>query len=94
MKKNSILTDNWDKCYICGRTTLLHKHHCIKGTANRKISEKYGLKVLLCAYCHTGSEGVHHNRELDLKLIQQCQQAFEEKYSHKMWMQLIRKNYL
>jgi len=59
-----------------------------------KISEKYGLKVPLCAYCHTGSEGVHHNRELDLKLMQQCQQAFEEKYSHKMWMQLIRKNYL
>ena len=46
MKKNSILTDDWDKCYICGRTTLLHKHHCIKGTANRKISEKYGLNGL------------------------------------------------
>ena len=83
-----------EQCYMCGTYKNIQIHHCLKGTANRKISEKYGLKVPLCAYCHTGSEGVHHNRELDLKLIQQCQQAFEEKYSYKMWMQLIGRNYL
>jgi len=94
MKKNSILTDNWDKCYICGRTTLLHEHHCIKGTANRKISEKYGLKVPLCAYCHTGSEGVHHNRELDLIYIKRyAQMEFEKHFSYEEFMKIFGKNY-
>lgn len=94
MKISSIVTTEYNKCFICHSERNLEMHHCIGGTANRKLSDKYGLTVPLCPDCHRGSEGVHHNRELDLKLIQQCQQAFEEKYSHKMWMQLIRKNYL
>jgi glutamyl/glutaminyl-tRNA synthetase len=30
------------ECYICGRTTNLHVHHLLHGTANRKLSDKYG----------------------------------------------------
>ena len=52
-----------DKCYFCGRTNWLEKHH-IFGGANRKKSERYGLTVMLCHYCHNEPpNGVHHNKD-------------------------------
>lgn len=67
-------------CYVCGTTLNLHDHHCLYGTSNRKQAEKYGLKVWLCASCHTGSNGVHFNKRLDLHLKQLSQRYFEEHY--------------
>lgn len=64
-------------CYVCGTTYNLHDHHIIFGTSNRKNSEKYGLKVWLCMEHHTGSAGVHQNREMDLVLKKVAQQHFE-----------------
>ena len=47
------------KCCITGRTSGLHVHHIFEGK-NRKLSEKYGLKVWLIQELHNGSdEGVH-----------------------------------
>lgn len=67
------------ECLVCGTTYNLHSHHCINGTANRKKSEKYGLKVWLCARHHNmSSEGVHFNRQLDLKIKRMAQKYFEE----------------
>ena len=57
------------ECYITGSTYNLHKHHIFEGTANRKLSEKYGLWIYLRADWHNLSTyGVHFNRELDIKL--------------------------
>ena len=64
------------------------------GRANRPISEKYGLTVMLCHECHTGTEGAQYDKEKNLKLKQEAQRKFEEKNSRKLWMQLIGKNYL
>lgn len=58
----------------------LECHHIFFGTANRKLSEKYGLKVWLCKEFHTGNSGVHHNRTLDLLLKEMAQRKFEEHY--------------
>ena len=67
------------ECYVCETAFNLHDHHCIYGTANRKNSEKYGLKVWLCAYHHNMSnEGVHFNKELDAHLKKLSQDKFEE----------------
>lgn len=67
------------ECLVCGTTYNLHEHHIFSGTANRKQSEKYGLKVFLCARHHNmSSEGVHFNRQLDLKLKRMAQKYFEE----------------
>lgn len=73
----SIITTETDVCYICRRHGVLHWHHCIFGSSNRDNSEDYGLKVPLCIYCHEGSNGVHHNDELDLQLKQEAQRIFE-----------------
>lgn len=56
------------KCFLCGCNGSvyghkLHRHH-IFGSANRPLSEKYGLVVDLCAACHTNApHAVHRNAE-------------------------------
>ena len=45
----SIMQMDWDTCYLCGRNRIadpcgLEEHHVLGG-ANRKFSEKYGLKI-------------------------------------------------
>ena len=84
------------ECYVCNTTYNLHDHHIIYGTANRKQSEKYGLKVWLCMYHHTGSnEAVHNNRELDLKLKRIAQEYYEAHYgTRKSFIEIFGKSYL
>jgi len=65
------------QCYVCGTTYNLHDHHIVYGTANRRNSERLGLKVWLCQEHHTGSTGVHFNRGLDLHLKELAQKHFE-----------------
>lgn len=62
--------------------------------ANRKISEKYGLTVMLCHDCHTGIDGAQYNAERGRVLKQEAQRAFEKDHTRDEWMMLIRKNYL
>ncbi len=81
-------------CYLCGAVTGLEEHHVFGGVANRKISEKYGLKVWLCHDHHTGKNGAQYNRDVNQGLKQLAQTAFEARYSHEDWMRIIRKNYL
>lgn len=86
---------NDKECYICGTTVDLHRHHIFFGTANRKLSEKYGCWVYLCAHHHNMSDlGVHHNRELDLRLKQTAQKVFEEKYSHEKFVTVFGRSWL
>ena len=93
MSKSIISIDR--KCYVCGTTQNLHKHHCIFGVANRRLSEKYGLWVYLCIYHHTeGKEAVHNNRELDLKLKEECQRRFEENGTREEFVKIFGRNYL
>jgi len=81
-------------CYFCGRINDLERHHIFAGTANRPISEKYGLWVYLCHNCHTGKAGAQYDKEKNLKLKQEAQRTFEKDHSRVEWMNLIRKNYL
>jgi hypothetical protein len=64
------------------------------GTANRKLSEKYGLTVYLCHEHHTGDTGVHKNRDKSESLKRLAQIAFEARHSRAEWMEIFRKNYL
>lgn len=80
------------KCYVSGVEYNLDCHHVMTGTANRKLSEKYGLKVWLRHDIHMDLHD--HNKELEIRLKQDAQRAFEEKYSHEKWMSEFRKNYI
>ena len=78
-------------CIVCG-SMYVESHHCFMGS-NRKISEKYGLKVWLCAEHHRGDYSPHHNREFDLKLKRQAQAEFLKTHSMELWMKDIGKIY-
>ena len=89
----SIMHDG-ESCYLCGRQYGLEWHHILGGTANRKLSERYGLKVRLCKECHTGDGGAQYEKDLNRKLKREAQIAFELVYSHEEWMDRFKKNYL
>ena len=88
---NSILQDK-KECFICHTTEGLENHHCIHGTANRKVADMYGLTVYLCHGCHTK---VHDtDRKLDLMLIQYAQREFEKTHSREEFRQCFGKSWL
>ena len=81
------------ECFITGLQTGLHLHHCLHGSSNRKLSDKYGLTVWLNNEIH---RQVHNgNTELDLLLKRTAQRKFEEKCgSREEFMKIFGKNYL
>ena len=91
----SILQDRKES-YISGSTYNLEEHHIFFGTANRKVSEKNGLKVWLTVEEHRGTYGVHgkYGRDLDIKLKQEAQRKYEETHTREEFIKLIGKNYL
>lgn len=92
---NSIVQDlNDERCYLCGCVRELELHHIMHGTANRRLSTRYGLTCWLCRTHHTGRFGVHSHAELNRKLQQDAQTAFERTHPHAEWMTLFGKNYL
>ena len=89
----SVIQSDTDYCYICGRYGT-EIHHVFFGTANRKLSDKYGMTVGLCYNHHRGKNGVHQNRELDLMLKREAQKLFISKYPKSDFMAIFGKNYL
>lgn len=103
-KKTKSIMQNKDigQCYLC---RLLHndysikpvreEHHIMGGTANRRLSEKYGLKVYLDPDHHLyGPEAVHKNAEVADLLKKEAQKAFEKTYPDLDFMEIFGKNYL
>lgn len=75
--------------------TGLQEHHAMPGTANRKLSEHYSLKVYLCLEHHTvGPYAVHNNARLRRMLQEKAQTVFEERYSHEEWTRAFVSNYI
>lgn len=91
---DSILQEDMNYCYKCGRYGT-EIHHCLYGTANRKLSDRYGLVVGLCYNHHRGKQGVHNgNRELDMELKQYAQRRFQEVYPDVEFLAVFGRNYL
>lgn len=90
---DSILTNEVNKCMICGKPREAWHH--VFGGPNRNASEKYGLKIPLCNQHHNMSDySVHFNKELNLEAKRIAQEAFEMKYSHSEFMKVFGKNYI
>ena len=95
MSKSIIQTEK--ECYITGSTDNLHEHHIIYGTGQRKLSEKYGLKVWLRADWHNMSDyGVHFNKKLDTELKQMAQKKAMKVYGWSIedFIKIFGRNYL
>lgn len=86
----SIMQDE-KQCYITGSRVQLDRHHVFAG-ARRKAAEKYGCWVWLRHDIHM--ELHDRNKELDRMLRRECQERFEEIYSHEEFMEVFGKSYL
>lgn len=67
------------------------------GNPGRKKSERYGLKVYLCHYCHNEPpNGVHQNKERRRLLQARAQSVAMERYKWSVedFIQQFGKNYL
>ena len=81
------------ECYICKSQQWLECHHIFAGTANKKQSEKYGLKVYLCNSCHRQAQLVYDS---GLELKQVAQQIAMKHYGWTVgeFRKIFGKNYL
>lgn len=84
-----MINDNM-QCYICGRSGVLHRHHCLHGS-RRKMADRYDLTVYLCPDCH---RELHDHGTGDLMLERLAQKHFEDQYGHEKYMEIFGKNYL
>lgn len=94
----SIIQEDESYCYIHRHffgfdVPAVHEHHCIHGTANRKWSEKWGLKVYLCLACHSA---LHDKHRYDLEIEQIAEKAWLEHNNKSVdeWIKIFGKNFL
>jgi len=85
--------DEYIECKLCGGAAT-DNHHIYGGVAYRKKSTKYGFIVPLCRACHTGDNGVHHNRTNNLKLKRWAQAQFEQEHSREEFRAIFGKSYI
>lgn len=78
------IIQNDKRCYRCGSTNNLARHHCVFGTANRKKADQDGLWVWLCYDHHLGEHGVH-TADPDYK-------RYLQYTAEKAWMRTYHKN--
>ena len=87
-KKESILTDDFEHCFICGILCRPHMHHIFGGPL-RNISTKNGFLVPLCYRHHNDPschEAVHFNADIANWLKSEAQREFEKTHSHEEFM--------
>lgn len=82
-------------CYLTGRGDSLEEHH-VFGGANRKLSEKYGLKIYLVRELHRGKDSIHENRELSDRVKAEVQEKAMEHYGWDIddFRRIFGKNYV
>lgn len=81
-KNRESLLQTERRCYICGSTNNIHKHHIFFGTANRKKSDEDLMCIYLCAAHHNMSTfSVHFNKELDIKIKQLAEKVWINTYT-------------
>ena len=98
----SIIQDDTSRCYLCGMGTYFENLDChhqhVYGGANRKLSEKYGLKVYLHhSRCHIFAKtAVHQNAAINNALKAKVQKIAMEHYGWDTaeFIKIFGKNYL
>lgn len=91
MKRKSIMTDDWEHCFLCGREA--QQIHHVFNKHDKKRSEKFGLLVPLCMECHLK---VHDepSQETNRELKQLGQTYFEREYGEQYWWDEFGRSYL
>ena len=94
MTRNKSVLQDEKKCFLCDTTLNLERHHVLHGTAMRRIADKLGLTVWLCAEHHRGAYSPHQRKDVDLRLKRFAQSCYEDKHDRFDWMVKVGRNYL
>ncbi len=89
MKKSIMQSER--ECYVTGSRVSLDCHHIYHGP-RRKAADKWGCWVWLRHDVHM--ELHSGDTELDKRLKRECQERFEEIWSHEKFMEIFGKNYI
>lgn len=97
----SIMQEKDGRCYLCMKLDGDHsikpiqEHHAIYGWANRRLSEKWGLKLYLCVEKHHeyGKMAVHQNKDIRQMICAEAQECFERHYPNESFLQIFGKNW-
>jgi hypothetical protein len=89
----------YGKCFLCGEYGELETHHIFRcvGGASRTKSDKLGLTVDLCRWCHqAGPESAHRCAETDreLKRYGQKKAMLEQGWDKDTFIAEFGRNYL
>lgn len=79
------------KCFVTGYEGQLDRHHVYAGS-RRRASEKWGCWVWLRHDIHM--ELHQRNPALDKMIKRTCQEAFEQKHGHEIFMRVFGKSWL
>lgn len=77
-------------CVLC-HATAEHRHHVFYGSANRRLSEQYGMVEWLCRRCH---DAVHNGGPQGLLLKMAHQARFEQTHTRDEFMQIFGRSWL
>ena len=92
-KRKSVFTDDLEHCLLCGKPRE-HLHEIIYGK-NRINSIKHNFVIPLCANHHTGKDGIHFNKDLDLYYKRLCQIYFENNIGNRIeFIKIFGRSYL
>lgn len=87
--RESLFTQNMDKCYFCGKKKE-HIHEVIFGK-NRTNSMKYGLTLPLCSKHH---QLMHKDKVLIAEYKKKGQLLFSKNYPNLDFEDIFKRNYL
>lgn len=88
----STLSNCSELCFFCGRPAT-QTHHLIFGNGQRKLADRDGLFVPICAECHTMGnllERIHDNPMAEALSKMLGQAVYERNYYKDLWYQLNR----
>lgn len=63
-------------CFVCGSGRDIEVHHCLHGTANRRLAEEDGLVIYLCHSCH---QDLHDKGTFDRSIQHLAQETYISK---------------
>lgn len=76
------MTDNMLRCVICG-SPYVEIHHVFHGrTGVRKSADQDGFIIPLCREHHTGDNGIHFQKYLDLRYKRMAQIVWERDFEN------------
>ena len=94
MATKSIITCDMEHCAVC-QSSFVEIHHIVFGTANRDLSDKFGLVVPLCEKHHrTGKNAVHRDRNADLFWTRLAERRFKEVWKEYDFLEVFGKDWI